>query len=108
MDLYSLIPIFGILLVMIPVAGLTLTLRFAIKPFMEALAQALRESGRLGGGSNPQIEALSEQVESLTAEVQRLADAQRFDRDLLTESTVPIEQPWRRASGLFRDSRSTP
>lgn len=95
MDLYSLIPIFGILLVMIPVAGLTLTLtlRFAIKPFVETLAQALRESGRLGGGSNPQIEALAEQVESLTAEVQRLAEAERFDRELLTERTVSIEQP---------------
>ena len=95
MDLYMLIPIFGILLVMIPVAGLTLTLtlRFAIKPFVEALAKALRESGRLGGGSNPQIEALSEQVESLMAEVQRLGEAQRFDRELLTERTVPIEQP---------------
>ncbi len=95
MDLYMLIPIFGILLVMIPVAGLTLTLtlRFAIKPFVEALARALRESGRLGGGSNPQIEALSEQVESLMAEVQRLGEAQRFDKELLTERTVPIEQP---------------
>ena len=95
MDLYMLIPIFGILLVMIPVAGLTLTLtlRFAIKPFVEALARALRQSGRLGDGSNPQIERLSEQVESLTAEVQRLAEAQRFDQELLTERTVPIEQP---------------
>ena len=57
-----LIPIFGIFLVMIPVAGLTLTLtlRFAGKPFVETLAQALRESGSLGSGSDPQIEALSE------------------------------------------------
>ena len=95
MDLEMLIPIFGILLVMIPVAGvtLTLTLRLAGKPFVETLAQALRESGSLGGGSDPQIEALCEQVESLTAEVQRLGEAQQFDRELLTERTVPIEQP---------------
>jgi hypothetical protein len=95
MQLELLIPIFGIFLVMIPVAGLTftLTLRFAAKPFVETLAQALRESGSLGGGSSSQIEALSEHVESLTAEVQRLAEAQRFDRELLTERTVPIEQP---------------
>ena len=91
MDRNYLVPIFGILLVMIPVAGLTLTLtlRFAVKPFVETLAQALRESGSLGGGSrsNPQIEALSEHVESLTAEVQRLGEAQRFDRERLTERT---------------------
>ena len=91
MDLGNLVPIFGILLVMIPVAGLTLTLtlRFAVKPFVETLAQALRESGSLGGGSNPQIEALSERVESLTAEVKRLGEARRFDRELLTERTSP-------------------
>jgi hypothetical protein len=67
MDLSNLVPIFGILLAMIPVAGLTLTLtlRFAVKPFVGTLAQALRESGSLGGGSNPQIEALSEHVESM-------------------------------------------
>ena len=95
MDLEMLIPIFGIFLVMIPVAGLTLTLtlRFAGKPFVETLAQALRESGSLGSGSDPQIEALLEQVESLTAEVRRLSEAQRFDRELLTERTAPIEQP---------------
>ncbi len=89
MDLGNLVPIVGILLVMIPVAGLTLTLtfRFAVRPFVETLAQALRESGR--GGSDPQIEALSQHVESLTAEVQRLGEAQRFDRELLTERTSP-------------------
>ena len=93
MDLRMLVAIFGILLVMIPVAGLTvaLTLRLAVKPFVETLAQALRESGREGPGTL-QIEALSEHVESLTAEVQRLGEAQRFDRDLLAERTVPIEQ----------------
>ena len=91
MDLRMLVAIFGILLVMIPVAGLTLalTLRLAVKPFVETLAQALRESG--DGPSTQQIEALSEHVESLTAEVQRLGEAQRFDRDLLAERTVPIE-----------------
>ena len=95
MDLENLIPIFGIILVMIPVAGLTLTLtlRLAGKPFVETLAQALRESGSLRGGSDLQIEELSEQIESLTAEVQRLGEAQRFDRELPTERTVPIKQP---------------
>ena len=87
-----LVAIFGILLVMIPVAGLTvaLTLRFAVKPFVETLAQALRESGQ--GPSTQQIEALSENVEFLTSEVQRLGEAQRFDQELLAEPTVPTEQ----------------
>ncbi|HIF07781.1 MAG TPA: hypothetical protein EYQ64_12760 [Gemmatimonadetes bacterium] len=96
MDLRMLIPIFGILLVMIPVAGLTLamTLRFAVKPFVETLAQVLRESGSLGGDNHLQIEALSEQVESLNAEVRRLGETQRFDQALVAERTVPIDRPY--------------
>ena len=65
MDLRMLIPIFGILLVMIPVAGLTfgLTLRLAVKPFVETLARALRESRH---STDPdQILLLREEVESL-------------------------------------------
>jgi hypothetical protein len=70
----------------IPITGLTfiLTTRFALKPLVETLARALRESGH---GSSPEmlahLQGLSEQVESLTAEVQRLRDAQEFDRKLL-------------------------
>ncbi len=91
MDLEMLIPILGIILVMIPVAGLTftLTLRFAGKPFVEMLAEALGGAGGVGRGDSPEIEALSDQVESLAAEVRRLGEVQRFDRELLTERTAP-------------------
>lgn len=80
------IPIMGILLVMIPVAGLTLilTARFALKPLAETLAKALRESGFAGGGAaQAQIEELSEQVQLLTDEVGRLRQTQEFDKKLL-------------------------
>ena len=89
MDLRMLIPIFGILLVMIPVAGLTfgLTLRLAVKPFVETLARALRESGH---SVDPhQIAELREEIESLTQEVRSLRAAQDFDRKLVaTQSTA--------------------
>ena len=51
MDLTMLIPIFGILLVMIPVAGLTfaLTLRLAVRPFVETLAKEMKGSGHVSG-----------------------------------------------------------
>jgi hypothetical protein len=81
-----LIPLFGILLVMIPVAGLTLimTMRFALKPFVEAMARALRESGVTGGTDlHVRLEALSEQVRALTGEVEGLRQAHDFDRKLL-------------------------
>jgi len=87
MDLRMLIPIFGILLVMIPVAGLTfgLTLRLAVKPFVETLAKALRESGH--GGSNQELAgqmlALQEEFESVVHELRELRSAQEFDRKLL-------------------------
>jgi hypothetical protein len=83
MDLRMLIPIFGILLVMIPVAGLTfgLTLRLAVKPFVETLAKALRESGHSVDSSH--ILELREEIESLAHEVRELRDAREFDRKLI-------------------------
>mgnify|MGYP001195279728 CR=1 FL=1 len=79
MDLRMLIPIFGILLVMIPVAGLTfaMTLRFAVKPFVETLAQALRESGR-GGASDFQIEALLNEAQMLVELAAEIGEAVGF------------------------------
>ncbi len=83
----ELIPIFGILLVMIPVAGLTfgLTLRLAVKPFVETLARALRESGWGGdaGHLSEQIALLQEEIEALRQEAQALMKAQEFDQKLL-------------------------
>ncbi len=87
MDLTMLIPIFGILLVMIPVAGLTfaLTLRLAVRPFVETLAKALKESGDASGTKEltAQIMLLQEEFETLTHEVRELRSAQEFDQKLL-------------------------
>lgn len=92
MELGALIPIFGILLVMIPVAGLTLglTLRLAVKPFVETLAKALRESGN-GPGTHEltgQILALQEELETVTHEMRELRSAQAFDRKLIEGHTA--------------------
>ena len=89
MDLENLIPIFGILLVMIPVAGLTLglTLRLAVKPFVETLADALRES-KNADELSAQVLTLREQVEGVTHELRELRSAQEFDRKLLSNQGV--------------------
>lgn len=91
--LSMLIPIFGILLVMIPVAGLTfgLTLRFAAKPFVETLAKALRESGNPAGHQqlSGQMLRLQEELESLSQEVRELRSAQEFDQKLLSRPAEP-------------------
>jgi hypothetical protein len=82
--LVPLLAIFSVLLV--PILGLTviLTTRFALKPLAETLAKALRESGQ---GSSAEgrlhLQDLAEQVQALTEEVQRLREAQDFDRSLL-------------------------
>lgn len=84
-----LIPLMGILLVMIPVAGVTfaLTLRFAVRPMVETLAKALAESkGTVGGDALvAQIALLQEEVESLSHEVRELRSTSEFDRKLLSE-----------------------
>lgn len=83
-----LIPIFGILLVLVPVTGLTLilTARFALRPLVETLAKALRESGFSGTAEGQvQIQDLSEQIQLLSDQLARLQQAQEFDRKLLGE-----------------------
>jgi len=92
MDFEFLIPIFGILLVLVPVTGITviLTARFASRPIVEALLQ-LRGQGMVGPGTERlqrQVEDLGETVEVLTAEVRRLREAQAFDHKLLEEKTA--------------------
>lgn len=87
MGIEVLIPLMGILLVMIPVAGLTLalTLRFAVRPMVETLAKAMKESNaphdeRLVA----QMALLQDEVEGLSQEVAALRSAQDFDRKLLS------------------------
>ena len=93
MGLEFLIPIFGILIVLVPVTGLTviLTARFATRPIVEALVQ-LRGQGVSGpvqaAQLQLQVEDLTETVEALSAEVLRLREAQDFDRKLLREGTA--------------------
>ncbi|NNL30667.1 MAG: hypothetical protein HKO77_06575 [Gemmatimonadetes bacterium] len=83
MGLDFLVPIFGILIVLVPVTGATLimTLRLGGKPFIETLAKELKM------GANPRLEdqiaALTDQVESLTTEVRELRSVQSFDKKLL-------------------------
>jgi hypothetical protein len=87
MDPALFIPIFGILVVLIPVAGLTLglTLRLAVKPLVETLAKALRESRDTPGSDQvtAQLLRMQEDLETLTLEVRELRSSHDFDQRLL-------------------------
>ena len=91
MGLDFLVPIFGILVVLVPITGLTavLTLRLGGKPFIETLARELKGVGD-GRGSDLELNVrhLTDQVEALTSEVRELRAAQAFDQKLL-ESKEP-------------------
>jgi len=86
MGLDFLVPIFGILVVLVPITGLTavLTLRLGGKPFIETLARELKGVGD-GRGSDVdlRIRDLTEQVEALASEVHELRSAHAFDQRLL-------------------------
>jgi hypothetical protein len=81
-----LVPIFGILIVLVPVTGLTaiLTLRLGGKPFIETLARELG-SGRNTSGTELELRLadVTEQLDTLTLEVHELRAAQSFDQRLL-------------------------
>jgi hypothetical protein len=88
MNFEFLIPIFGILIVLVPVTGLTvvLTAKFATKPIVQAITELRGGQGYAAPSEMQlQIQDLSESVEALTAEVQRLREAQAFDRKLLQD-----------------------
>ena len=92
MDLEPLIPIFGMMIVLVPVAGLTavLTAKYVTEPIVKAFAQL--KGGPAYGASGDlqvQVQDLSEQVEVLTGELRRLKEAQAFDRSLLEERPRP-------------------
>jgi hypothetical protein len=93
MGLDFLVPIFGILIVLVPITGLTvvLTAKYAVRPIVEGLAQLRRDGGYAQPGElQLQIQDLSEQVEGLSREVLRLKEAQAFDQRLLQgEETQP-------------------
>ena len=77
MDLALLVPVFGILVVLVPVAGLNAVV-------------IAREFKGVGEGRSLELELrvrdLTDQVEALTSEVHELRSVQSFDRELL-EST---------------------
>ena len=101
MGLDFLVPIFGILIVLVPVTGLTavLTLRLGGKPFIETLA---REFKGLGGSEGTELQLtvleLTEQVEALRGEIRELKAAQAFDRRLLGQGDEPATVPTGRSS----------
>lgn len=87
-----LIPIIAIISsVLIPVTGVMLILvsRYALKPLVETLSEALRESKDRSALGSTEVRALMEQVDDLTAEVRRLQALQDFDRQLLSSATTP-------------------
>ena len=93
MGIEVLIPLLAVFSIFfIPIAGLMviLTTKFAFKPLVETLANALRESGQ-GAQDNPnwQLQELTEQVLALTEEVRQLKDVQEFDRKLLSSEESP-------------------
>ena len=81
-----LIPILAIFSIFfVPITGVMLILvsKYALKPMVETLSQALRDSRQADPASLLQMQDLADQVESLTAEVRRLQELQDFDRKLL-------------------------
>jgi hypothetical protein len=88
MGIEVLIPLLAVFSIFfIPIAGLTfiLTTRFALKPLVETLARALKESNH---GGSPElflrIQELTDSVETLSSEVKTLKEGQEFDRKLLS------------------------
>jgi hypothetical protein len=92
MGLDFLVPIFGILIVLVPVTGITaiLTLRLGGKPFIETLAREFKGLGNEQGTDlHLSVVELAEQVESLKDEIRELRAAQAFDRRLLEAGREP-------------------
>jgi signal transduction histidine kinase len=75
---------------LIPATGLMMILvsRFALKPLVETLSRALRESRQPDAASLAQIHELTERLYDLTEEVRRLQEARDFDRELLEGAEV--------------------
>ena len=86
-DLVGLLAVFSIFFIPITAGMFILTTRFALKPLVETLAKALRESGYAHSPELlPHSQDLTDQVESLRSEVRDLKEVQDFDRKLLGAS----------------------
>ena len=89
-----LIPIIAIIsLFFVPITGVMLILvsRYALKPMVETLSAALRDSRQPDVASLMRIHALTDQIEELTEEVRRLQAGQEFDRLLEVGSETERE-----------------
>jgi len=87
MGLEFLVPVFGILIVLVPITGLTVvfTSKYATKSVVEVLTQLRRgeSASATTAGLEARVHDLTEQVEVLSEEVRRLQAAQDFDRQLM-------------------------
>jgi hypothetical protein len=75
----------GILIVLVPIAGLTA--RFALKPLIESVTAAMRV--RQGGevaGMERRMAMLEEEVAGLRGDLRRVSDGAAFDRSLAASS----------------------
>lgn len=80
----------GLLIVLIPVAGLTA--RFALKPLIESISNAMRARQGVGAGDGPAMErriaALEAEVTSLRTVLRQVSDGAAFDRQLSGSSSA--------------------
>ncbi len=75
----------GLLVVLIPVAGLTA--RFAFRPIVESIAKLKAIQAAAPGGADVQqleqrVGKIEQQLEGIDVSLQRLIDAKEFDRQL--------------------------
>ncbi|HET7232052.1 MAG TPA: hypothetical protein VFJ16_18745 [Longimicrobium sp.] len=93
MNLESLIAVTGgILIVLIPVAGLTA--RFALKPLIETIAGVMK--ARQGNEAVQLVERrvalLEQELAAMRTELQQVSDGHAFDRKLADPSSVSRSQ----------------
>jgi hypothetical protein len=72
------IAVIALLIVLIPVAGITL--RFALKPVMESIARLME--ARVGGQNAELLERRIALLEQELSQVRRIAEGSAFDREL--------------------------
>jgi hypothetical protein len=78
----------GLLVVLIPITGLTL--RFAVKPFLRDLAEARgARTKELPLERDDRLDRIERQMEDIERSVRRLADVSEFDRQLRSGPPEP-------------------
>lgn len=94
--------IMGMLVILIPVAGITA--RFALKPTVEALAKLFEKQGLEDtvGILEQRMSLLESQMESMEASLRRIADVVEFDHELRSggeETQLPRPEAEDRSPG---------